>query len=110
MHQLTRLWVQIETLDRLDDVKEVSVAMPEQLSRVVDPINRELGRDSVTAGLLELKLQPHTGAKISFNRVPEKWEFDERKSTPDQLLARLNARKQRVVKAKERGVVPRAPK
>lgn len=89
MPQLTRLWVQIETLDRLDDVKEVSVAMPEQLSRVTDPINRELGQDMVTVGLLELKLQPRTGAKISFNRAPEKWEFDERKSTRDLRLARL---------------------
>lgn len=121
MHQLTTLWAQIETLARSGEVKQVSVALlglvtaeqrrqlelfpkpkaaetvsvakREQLSRVVDQINRKLGRDTVTVGMVDLKLQPHTGAKIAFNRVPEKWEFDERKTTPDRLLKKLEVKR-----------------
>lgn len=121
MQQLTTLWAQIETLARSGEVKQVSVALlglitaeqrrqldlfpkpkqvsaevsvakREQVSRVVDQLNRKLGRDTVTVGMVDLKLQPHTGAKIAFNRVPEKWEFDERQTTPDKLLAKLKSR------------------
>jgi DNA polymerase-4 len=138
MQQLTVLWAQIETLARTGVVQQVSMALlglftaeqmrqlelfpkpkateavsvakREKISRVVDQLNRKLGRDTVAIGMVNLKLQPHTGAKIAFNRVPERWEFDERKTTSERLLAKLEAKGRRTPKAKKREGVPRALK
>ena len=47
-------------------------------------------------------------SKIAFNRVPERWEFEERKTSSDPLLARLAAKKAKTATMKKRGETPRA--
>lgn len=117
MQHLSRLWAEIEEMAFMGNVLQVAVALThlstadqrrqlelfvakqpprahdakkrEQLSVIVDQLNRKLGRDTVAIGMVNLKLQPHTGAKIAFKRVPQRWEFEERKTTPDALIKKF---------------------
>jgi DNA polymerase IV len=72
----------------------------ERLSQTLDAVNRKLGRDTLTVGLPQADVSRHTGAKIAFNRVPEAWEFQERQTQPDALLAKLARRPPKSAKPK----------
>lgn len=49
----------------------------EALCRSIDMLNQRFGQDTVSFGLLPPHRVPYTGAKIAFQRVPERVEFRE---------------------------------
>jgi len=48
-----------------------------KLSSALDALNRRYGRDAVTIGPALTRLPQYTGAKIAFNRIPDRAEFVE---------------------------------
>jgi DNA polymerase IV len=48
----------------------------ENVSGVMDQINKKFGKDAVLLGM-PAKLAKYTGTKIAFNRIPDREEFDE---------------------------------
>ncbi|NJM36362.1 MAG: DUF4113 domain-containing protein, partial [Rhodomicrobium sp.] len=47
-----------------------------QLSAALDRLNARYGRDTVSIGALP-GVPPYTGAKVAFNRIPDRAEFRE---------------------------------
>ncbi len=48
----------------------------ERISRVMDELTRQYGRDAVTVGILPGQGSSFTGTKIAFTRIPQQREFD----------------------------------
>lgn len=46
-----------------------------ELSRALDRLSRRFGRDTVSIGPKLSRLSPYTGAKIAFNRIPDRADF-----------------------------------
>jgi len=46
-----------------------------KLSSALDAINKKFGRDAVSLGVMPGKLPDYVGAKVAFNRIPERAEF-----------------------------------
>lgn len=49
----------------------------EQLSRVMDEINQQFGRDAVALGFSPDQVKTFSGTKIAFSRIPDREEFKE---------------------------------
>lgn len=49
----------------------------EQLSRVMDEINQQFGRDAVALGFSPDQVKTFSGTKIAFSRIPDREEFQE---------------------------------
>jgi len=65
----------------------------ERLSEAMEAANQRHGRDAVTLGVMPGTVKHFTGAKVAFNRVPERHDFDDLKEHP--LSPRAAARKRR---------------
>lgn len=46
-----------------------------RLSRTLDRLNRRFGRDTVSVGMTSKPLSRYVGAKIAFNRIPDRRDF-----------------------------------
>ncbi|WP_298723517.1 hypothetical protein [uncultured Ferrovibrio sp.] len=58
--------------------RDISVAQTRaKLSGVLDQLNAKFGRDTVAIGQLPAEREGFMGAKIAFNRIPERAEFKE---------------------------------
>jgi DNA polymerase-4 len=49
----------------------------EKVSRAMDALNRRFGRDTVSLGITPQRVQPFSGTKIAFSRIPDRAEFQE---------------------------------
>lgn len=99
---LTKLWQNVMKQARWQRLKKVSItlhglesetqprqldlfgadtaaasAQREKLSRILDDINKEHGRDSVVIGFTPDAVRSFSGPKIAFTRIPDKAEFKE---------------------------------
>ena len=48
-----------------------------KVSEAMDSINSRFGRDSITIGSAPKKIQPFSGTKVAFTRIPDIKEFYE---------------------------------
>ncbi len=49
----------------------------ERLSEAMETVNRRFGRDAVTVGVMPGSVKDFTGAKVAFNRVPDRRDFED---------------------------------
>lgn len=64
-------------LDLFGSAAEAANNQREKLSRILDDINKEWGRDSVVIGFTPKDVRSYSGPKIAFTRIPDVAEFRE---------------------------------
>jgi DNA polymerase IV len=66
---------QLDLFTDLESKEVIHTEKQEKLSKTIDIINRRYGKAAVTIGDSREKTKNYSGAKIAFNRIPDKEEF-----------------------------------
>jgi DNA polymerase IV len=68
---------QMELFQELQPVKAEDQVRREKLSKIMDQLNQNYGRDSIALGFVPNQVKTFSGTKIAFSRIPENAEFQE---------------------------------
>ncbi len=68
---------QLDLFPGLGSPITADVARRDRLSKVMDDLNQEFGRDSIALGFAPDSVKTFSGTKIAFTRIPDRQEFKE---------------------------------
>jgi len=68
---------QLELFPELQEAPPELQMRREKLSKIMDQLNQNYGRDSISLGYIPNQVKTFSGTKIAFSRIPEKEEFQE---------------------------------
>ena len=68
---------QMELFPELQPVQSDTQSRREKLSKIMDQVNQDYGRDSIALGFVPNQAKTFSGTRIAFSRIPEIAEFQE---------------------------------
>jgi DNA polymerase-4 len=67
----------MELFPELQPVQSDTQSRREKLSKIMDQVNQDYGRDSIALGFVPNQAKTFSGTRIAFSRIPEIAEFQE---------------------------------